>query len=32
MADRAFSDQHAEAGRKESVEIAQSTIGLNDLL
>jgi FkbM family methyltransferase len=32
MADRAFGDQHAEARRKESVEIAQSTISLNDLL
>lgn len=32
MADRAFSDQHAEARRKESVEISQDTISLNDLL
>ncbi|MCJ9673385.1 MULTISPECIES: FkbM family methyltransferase [unclassified Neorhizobium] len=32
MADRAYSDQHAEARRKGSVEIAQSTISLDDLL
>lgn len=32
MAERAFNDQHANARRKESVEIVQTTVSLNDLL
>lgn len=32
MASRAYSDLHAETRRKESVEIEQATISLNDLL
>lgn len=32
MADHAFKDRHADTRRKESVEIVQTTISLNDLL